>query len=80
MGHDAALEPQEPALIIRGGEIGERRQVFERGTPAVDRPQAGGSHRPLQRIDAAFPIGVEDRLIGLGFDRAEAVRTAHVVH
>src|SRR5260370_40419212 len=35
---DAALEPQKPALVIGGGKISERWQVFERGAPAIDRP------------------------------------------
>src|SRR6516164_5488818 len=44
MRHDAALQTQKPAFVIGGREIGERRQVFERRTPAVDRPEAGSTH------------------------------------
>src|SRR5271166_1087067 len=79
MRNDAALQPKKPALVIGGSEIGEWRQIFERGAPAVDRPQAGGAHRPLQRQHPPLPIGMEHRLVGLGFDRAKALHAAHVV-
>ena len=39
----------------------------------------GGAERDRHREHAPLPLGVERRLVGLGHDRAEAVRAAHVV-
>src|SRR5579872_335170 len=78
-GDAAALEAEKPALVIGGGQIGQRRQVFERGAAAVDRPQPGDAHRPLQRQHPALPRLVEHRLVRLRLDRPETMRAAHVV-
>src|SRR5208337_3918550 len=46
---------------------------------AIYRPEAGGAHRSLHRQHALFPVGVKDRLVRLGLDRAKAVHAAHIV-
>ena len=73
------FEAEKPALVIGGGEIGLRRQHFERGASAVDGPQPGGADRALQRMNAPLPRRVEDGLVGFRLDRAEAVHPAHIV-
>src|SRR5206468_7320801 len=60
-------------------------QVFGRGhllarvAAHVDRPLAPGAHGEVEREDAALPLFVEDRLVGLRVDRAEALHAAEVV-
>src|SRR5271155_4624222 len=74
-----AFQRFAPALVIGGGEIAQRRQIFLRGAKGVERPQGGVAHRPRHRRHSLFPGHVKYRLVGFGHDRAEAVHAAHVV-
>src|SRR5262249_8103235 len=74
-----SLEPQKPALIIRRAQVGNRRQIFERGAPAIDGPKPGGAHRPLHREHPFLPFGMENRLVGLRLDTTKPLHAAQVV-
>ena len=76
---DHVVEPQRPFAVIRRGQINVRRQRFDAGAAFVDGPGADRAHGAVERQAATFPGGVEDRLVLLGLDFAEAVHAAHVV-
>ena len=78
VSHDLSLQRAKPALIVRGREIGQRRQEFLRGAERVDRPYACSAHRALQCSHPGLPSRMEQRFVRLRFDRTETVHPAHV--
>ncbi len=73
------FQPQRPFLVIGAGQIDVRRQFFDAGARLVDGPDAGVAHGAVEREAAAFPLRMEDGLVLLGLDFAEAVHAAHIV-
>jgi hypothetical protein len=57
------LEAVQPFLVIRAGQINDRRQSLTRIARHVDVESAGRAHRAVHRHDAAFPGCVKDGLV-----------------
>src|SRR5262245_44065250 len=74
------LEPDRPLLVIGPRQVVGGRQLLDRRPRHVNVPLAGKTHGAVERDAAAFPGGVEYRLVRLGLDLAEAVHAAHVVN
>src|SRR5262249_23989204 len=74
------LEAEEPFPIIGAREIDTGRQHLAREARHVDVPRAGRAHGAVHRHHAAFPAGMEHRLVLLRLDLAEAVHAAPLVH
>jgi hypothetical protein len=73
------LQPLRPFLIVGLGEILVRRHLFDLGARLVDVPDLSEAERAVHRERAAFPWGVERRLVRLRLHRAESFHAAHVV-
>ena len=80
LGEQVLLEPEEPFPVVGTGHVDLGRQRLAIVARGVDVEGAGRAHRAHHRQHAAFPFGVEHRLVRLGLDLAEAVHAAHVVH
>ena len=80
MSISRSFEPEQPFPVIGTGEINVGRQRLAIEARSIDVERAGRAHRTHHRQHAAFPFGVEHRLVRLRLDLAEAVHAAHVVH
>src|SRR5204863_7917340 len=76
---EITLDGREPALVIAGGKILGRRHALDPVAELVDIVEALHRADTVDTADASFPGFVEDWLVLLALDPAEAVRaTARV--
>ena len=66
-------------LVVGPAQVGGRRHQLAQVAEPVDRGPGRGGHGPPDAEHPALPRLVEDRLVGLGGDRPEAVHAAHVM-
>ena len=82
--HQAALlqhgfQRGEPDLVTAHRQIFASRPVLAREARHVEVPPARYGHGEREREGAAFPVGVEHRLVRLRLDPPEAVHAADVL-
>ncbi len=70
---------RQPTLVVRRPQVFRRGHAFDAMAERVDVVVSRTTQEPIEAKHAAFPCGVEDRLILLALDRAEAVHAAEVV-
>src|SRR5262245_49594022 len=78
LGHQL-FEPGNPNLVIRLGEIFGWVEALPGGASLVDVPASRGGHRHGEGKGAPLPRRMEDGLVVLGDDRAEAHHAAHIL-
>jgi hypothetical protein len=74
-----SLERRHPAAVVAERQVLDRIHALDRVAEGVDVRPAEADRLVDHAEDALLPVGVEDRLVPLDDDRAEAVHAAHVV-
>src|ERR1700683_980598 len=76
---DEFFQPYRPLLVVGRRQVEPRRQALNAVACLIDGPDAGVAHGAIEREGASLPLRVEDWLVRLGLDFAEAVHATYVV-